>query len=75
MGVRTYWCVATSHTLNTCEVVDSVDGQHGWSAAAEFELGKLMSKTHSGRDMVHARTDLVYINPTSLSIGGGTPPS
>ena len=26
VGVRTYWCVATSHALNTCEVVDSVDG-------------------------------------------------
>ena len=26
IGVRTYWCVATSNTLNTCEVVDGMDG-------------------------------------------------
>ena len=45
MGARTYWCVATSHALNTCEVVDSVDRRCGRSATAEFELGKLMSKT------------------------------
>ena len=73
MGARTYWCVAISHVLNTCEVVDGVDGWHGQSATAEFELGKLASKTHSVRDMVCACTDLVYINPTP-SIGGGTPP-
>ena len=74
VGVRTYWCVATSHALNTCEVVDSMDGQCGRSAAAEFELGKLVSKMHLVRDMVHACTDLVYINPTPSSISSGTPP-
>ena len=36
MGARTYWCVATLHALNTCEVVDRVT-----SAMAEFDLGKL----------------------------------
>ena len=36
--------------------------------------GKLVSKTHSVRDMVRARTDLVYINPTPSSISSGTPP-
>ena len=45
MGARTYWCVVTSHTL---KVVDGVDGWHGRSAAAEFELGKLVSKTRHG---------------------------
>ena len=30
MGARTYWCVATSHALNTCEVVvDGMDGHLG----------------------------------------------
>ena len=54
--------------------MDSVDGWCGWSAAAEFELGKLTLKMPSVRDMVHACTDLVYINPTPSSVGGGTPP-
>ena len=54
-------------------MVDGVDGQHGQSATAEFELGKLASKTYSGRDMVHACTDLVYINPTPSSVAVGHP--
>ena len=54
--------------------MDGMDGWRGWSATAEFELGELASKTPSVRDMVHACTDLVYISPTPLSIGGGTPP-
>ena len=36
VGARMYWCVATSHVLNMCEVVDRVT-----SAVAEFDLGKL----------------------------------
>ena len=52
-----------ANVLNTCEVVDRV-----MSAAAEFDLGKLTL-----RDMVHARTDLEYINPKPLSVGGGIP--
>ena len=45
-------------------------GWHGQSAAAECELGKL---THSVRVMVHACTDLEYINPTPLSVVVGHP--
>ena len=26
VGARTYWCVATSHASNTCEVVAGMDG-------------------------------------------------
>ena len=49
-------------------------GQRGWSAAAEFEVGKLALHMHSMRDMVRAHIDLTYINPTPSSVGGGTPP-
>ena len=63
--------VATSHML----LKYVCGGRCGWSATAEFELGKLMSKTHSVRDMVHACTDLEYINPTPLSIVMGHPPT
>ena len=61
---RTYWCVATSHALN---VVDGVDGRHGWTAwmdgvdgrhgqsdAAEFELGR--KRTQGETWSVHAQT-------------------
>ena len=34
VGVRTYWCVATSHALNTCEVV--VDGVDGHLACVKY---------------------------------------
>ena len=46
MGARTYWCVATSHTLNTCEVVDGVP-----------QLSLIWKNSHSVRDMVSACTD------------------
>ena len=49
-------------------------GRRGQSAAAEFELGKLMLKKHSVRDIVHACTDLEYINPTPSSVAAGSPP-
>ena len=55
MGARTYWCVATSHTLNTCEVVDGV-----MSAIAEsqmLQLSLIWENLHSVRDMVSACTD------------------
>ena len=48
---RTYWCGATSHALN---VVDGVDGRHGRSAAAEFELGR--KRTQGETWSVHAQT-------------------
>ena len=51
----------TSHALNTCEVVDGVDGWHGQSTAAEFELGKLVSKTHSVRGCLITQIRQRYI--------------
>ena len=48
---RMYWCVATSHTLN---VVDGMDGQCGWSATAEFELGQ--KHTQGETWSVHTQT-------------------